>query len=110
MIVPITPHAVQELLAGGEIEVVDVREAHEWATGHIPGARRVGLNELRNNPKGALPRDGVVFVCAAGVRSETAARIALSNGLTRVYNLTSGMRGWAKLGLPLALPELAAAV
>lgn len=110
MILPITPHAVQELLVRGDVEVVDVREAHEWATGHIPGARRVGLNELRSNPQAALPRDGVVFVCAAGIRSETAARIAISHGLTRVYNLTAGMRGWAKTGLPVALPELAAAV
>jgi len=110
MILPITPHAAQELLARGEVEVVDVREAHEWATGHIPGARRVGLNELRRNPKAALPRHGIVFVCAAGVRSETAARIAVTHGLTRVYNLTAGMRGWAKAGLPIAHPELAAAV
>jgi len=110
MILPITAHAVQELLARGDVEVIDVREAHEWATGHIAGARRVALNELRNNPQAALLRDSVVFVCAAGVRSETAARIAVAHGLTRVYNMTSGMRGWVRAGLPVALPELAAAV
>jgi rhodanese-related sulfurtransferase len=110
MIVPITPDAVHELLVRGEVEVVDVREAAEWASGYIPGARRVALSELRRNPKASLSRDGVVFVCAAGMRSETAARLAVANGLSRVYNLTVGMRGWVKLGLPLAYPELAVAV
>lgn len=110
MIVPISPETTQELLLGGEVEVIDVREAHEWATGTIPGARRLALSELRRNPKDAFSRDGVVFVCAAGIRSEAAARIAAANGLTRVYNLTAGMRGWVKAGLPLAYPELATAV
>lgn len=110
MIVKISPEAAQELLLRGEVEVIDVREPHEWATGTIPGARRFALSDLRRNPKDALSRDGVVFVCAAGIRSEAAARIAVANGLTRVYNLAAGMRGWVKVGLPLTYPELAAAV
>jgi rhodanese-related sulfurtransferase len=110
MILPITPDAAYELVLRGEVEVVDVREPSEWASGFIPGARRIPLSELRRNPKAALSRDGVVFVCAAGIRSETAARLAVAAGLSRVYNLTAGMRGWVKLGLPLAFPEIAAAV
>ena len=38
-----------------------------------PGARLVPLQRLRANPKDELPRDGIIFVCAAGVRSEAAA-------------------------------------
>ena len=110
MVQAITPHAAQQLLASGEVEVIDVREPHEWATGTIPGARRIALGELRRNPKAALTRDDVIFVCAAGVRSETAARVAVASGLKRVYNLTCGMRGWERAGLPVAYPELAAAV
>jgi rhodanese-related sulfurtransferase len=110
MIVPITPDAAHELLLRGEVEVVDVREASEWASGYIPGARCIALSDLRRNPKEALSRDGIVFVCSAGIRSETAARLAVATGLSRVYNLTAGMRGWVKLGLPLAYPQVAAAV
>jgi rhodanese-related sulfurtransferase len=110
MILSVSPQAAQALLVRGEVEVIDVREAHEWAAGYIPGARHVPLSELRAKPRETLTRDGLVFVCAAGVRSETAARIALANGVARVYNLTAGMRGWTKAGLPVAHPELAAAV
>jgi rhodanese-related sulfurtransferase len=35
------------------------------------------------------------------VRSETAARVALQNGRTQVYNLGGGTRSWSKAGLPL---------
>jgi rhodanese-related sulfurtransferase len=110
MINQVTPHDAHALIARGEVEVVDVREAGEWATGHIAGARHVPLARFRAAPEGTLPHDGVLFVCAAGIRSETAARIAVANGVTRVYNLRGGTQAWVKAGLPLAHDELSVAV
>ena len=101
MVQAINPKQAQELIARGGFDVVDVREPAEWSTGHLPGSRLVPLGSLRGSPKTALTRDGVIFVCAAGVRSEAAARLALANGFAQVYNLTGGTRGWAKAGLPL---------
>ena len=101
MIVSIDPQQAQELISRGEVEVIDVRDPGEWSGGHLAGARLVPLDQLRSNPKGVLVRDGVIFVCAAGVRSQTAARIAANHGLTRVYNLSGGTRAWVKAGLPL---------
>ena len=46
-------------------------------------------------------KQGILFVCAAGVRSQTAARIAAGIGLTKIYSLTGGTRAWVKVGLPL---------
>jgi rhodanese-related sulfurtransferase len=101
MIVSLTSQQAQDLIARGEVEVVDVREPAEWCGGHIDGARLVPLGQLRSNPKTELKRDGVLFVCAAGVRSQTAARIAEAQGLSRIYNLSGGTRAWVKAGLPL---------
>jgi rhodanese-related sulfurtransferase len=97
----ITPLQAQELIANAHLDIVDVREPSEWSTGRLPGARLVPLGELRAHPKESLPRDGIIFVCAAGVRSETAARVALQNGCTQVYNLGGGTRSWTKAGFPL---------
>lgn len=101
MVQSITVKQAAELIAKGDIEVVDVREHAEWTTGHIAGARLLPLTELQANPKAKLPSDGVLFVCAAGVRSQTAARIARQYGLTRVYTMMGGTRGWGNAGLPL---------
>jgi rhodanese-related sulfurtransferase len=101
MVKPLTPKQASERIAQGSVEVIDVRDPHEWIDGHVPTARLVPLAELRQNPRAALPRDGVIFVCAAGVRSETAARLAAQQGLKEVYNLTGGTRAWIKAGLPL---------
>jgi rhodanese-related sulfurtransferase len=110
MVKALTPQQANDLIALGDVDVVDVRELHEWTTGHLPGARHVPLDRLRANPRSELPRDGVLFVCAAGVRSQTAARLAEGLGLKLVYNLSSGTRGWVKAGLPLSCDELSVAV
>src|SRR5438477_11257386 len=101
MVQAVGPVQAQELIARGDMDVVDVREPGEWSSGHVPGARHVPLDRLKSSPKSALPRDRVLFICAAGVRSETAARLAVANGLSTVYNLSGGTRGWVKAGLSL---------
>lgn len=97
-----------ELISRGEVEIIDVRDAGEWCEGHLPGARHIPLETLRANVKTSLPATNVLFVCAAGMRSQTAARLAEQHGVTKVYNLTTGTRGWAKAGLPLVAERLSA--
>ncbi len=102
MIQSVTPQQAHELISRGDVEVIDVRDPIEWSSGgHVAGARLVSLPQLRASPRALLNRDGVIFVCAAGVRSQTAARIAASCGLTTIYNLSGGTIAWAKAGYAL---------
>lgn len=101
MIRALTAQQANDLIAAGKVQVVDVRDPAEWADGHLPHARLVPLEQLRANPKKSLPKDNVLFVCAAGVRSQTAARIAAGLGLKNVYSLNGGTRGWVKNGFAL---------
>ena len=101
MVKPLSPKQAAELIAQGGVEIIDVREHHEWLDGHLACAHLVPLAQFRQNPKAELRSGGVIFVCAAGVRSETAARLAAQSGFKEVYNLTGGTRAWLKAGLPL---------
>ena len=88
------------LLAAGEHELVDVREPHEWAGGHLPAARHVPLGVLAAAPHRHLPRDRVIFVCGHGVRSLTACAVAERAGLRDVSSLDGGTAGWVAEGRP----------
>lgn len=103
MVKPLSPKQAFDRIAQGELEVIDVREPHEWVAGHVPSARLLPLAQFRQNPKALQvePQRAVVFVCAAGVRSEAAARLSLQHGFKEVYNLTGGTRAWERAGLPL---------
>ena len=73
--------------------IVDVREPHEFAGGHIPGSRLIPLGSLESR-LGEIPSDrDVVMVCRSGVRSTTACAIMQTAGY-RARNLTGGMIGW----------------
>lgn len=51
--------------------LLDVRERHEWRTGHAPQAVHLPLAQLDKAPQ-RLPKEGpVVVVCASGMRSGT---------------------------------------
>jgi rhodanese-related sulfurtransferase len=100
MPVRISPQEASALVAQG-YDLVDVREPHEWAAGHIPEARHVPLRELAARPQNHLPRDRVVFVCGHGVRSLTACAVAQKAGLADYRSVDGGVAGWAAEGRPL---------
>lgn len=101
MVVSVSPHEASELLSNATIDVVDVRDEAEFWAGHLPGSRAVPLEKLREDPSRALPKDGVLFVCAKGVRSMTAAKLADRLGYANVWSLEGGTTEWAREGLPL---------
>jgi phage shock protein E len=101
----LSPEQAQELITRGDCDVVDVREPREWSRGHLPGARLVSFDRLRQSPKSTLPRDNVIFVCAAGVRSQAAAKVAEESGFSNVYNLSGGTRSWVNAGYALVVGE-----
>lgn len=61
--------------------LLDVREPHEYASGHIPGATNVPLSAIEADPAStwaSIPHDGerqIVLYCQAGVRSQGAWRL-----------------------------------
>jgi rhodanese-related sulfurtransferase len=78
------------------VTIVDVREPHEFAGGHIPGAINLPLSRFRPDeiPAGKPP----VLICQAGARSGAALRQAQAAGATHVRHDPGGMNGWRAHG------------
>ena len=94
-----------------ELLIVDVREADEYATGHIQGALHVPRGVLETAcdwgyaetvPALAQARDKpVVLVCRSGNRTALAALTLQIMGYKQVYSMKTGIRGWNDYELPL---------
>ena len=81
-------------------QLIDVRTAVEYETGHVPGARHVPLEELQD-AAGELDRDRpVVIYCRSGDRSTLAVDAFRASGWD-AYAITGGLVAWADEGLPL---------
>ena len=94
----INPEAAKGLIAKGGVVVVDVREPAEWSQGHIAEAVHIPLGTLMNRPRELLQQDGIIFVCAEGIRSAVACEVAAAIGKTQLYNLEGGTIAWLKQG------------
>lgn len=74
--------------------VLDVREAAEYAFGHVPGAKSIPMGELEAR-LGELDQEQEIYViCRTGTRSDMAAKVLANNGFKKVYNVLPGMSEW----------------
>ena len=82
--------------------VLDVREAGEFAQGHILSARNIPLDELEKRLKEIerYKEKPVIISCAAGDRAGSAASLLRKQGFTNVVNLSGGIAAWRQAGLP----------
>lgn len=83
--------------------VLDVREANEFASGHIANARHIPLGQLATSLKPLEKhKDKTIVVnCQSGTRSAMACGVLRKNGFSQVYNLKGGIKAWEQAGLPM---------
>jgi rhodanese-related sulfurtransferase len=95
----VTVEQATDLIARGDVQVIDVRTPPEYQGGHIPVARSIPLDSVLSSPRAVLPEgQKILFVCQVGQRSAIAAEMAAAIGLKDLYNLEGGTEAWIKSG------------
>jgi len=82
--------------------LVDVREAEEFAAGHIINARHIPLSQVQARA-GEVKKNKskpVIVYCASGARSGAAVAALKRSGYEQVFNLAGGITAWKQAGLP----------
>jgi rhodanese-related sulfurtransferase len=88
--------------------VIDVREAEEYAAGHIPGAVHAsrGMLEFKLSAAPELSRRDlkVVLYCKTSGRAALAAASMKEMGYLNVTSIAGGFDAWVAAGKPVAKP------
>ena len=88
------------LAADPSTPLVDVREPHEYAAGHVPGAVLIPMSVLPVRVE-EIPRDRTVYVvCQVGGRSGQVAAWLTPQGFD-VVNVAGGTQAWMLAGHPV---------
>lgn len=82
--------------------VLDVREADEFAAGHIQGARHIplALLETRLSEIQKFKDKPVLIVCQSGHRAKAAAKLLKAQQFSALNLLQGGMQAWLEAKLP----------
>src|SRR5205807_8994976 len=94
------PRQVADLLARGEIELIDVRAPDEHDAGRIAGDRLIEFGRLSEEAASIDRERTVVFYCRSGSRSAMATQAFRQAGYD-AHNMTGGLLDWDEAGLPI---------
>ena len=89
----------QWVLSAEPMTVVDTRDEHEWASGHVPGAVHIYVPDVPSRAH-EIPHDAPVAVhCASGYRAGIAASLLEQAGLKRIIHVNGEYSDWDRLHL-----------
>lgn len=90
--------------------LLDVREANEYAAGHLPGAIHAsrGMLEfkLSNSPELSSRDLKIVLYCKTSGRAALAACALHDMGYLQVKSISGGFDAWSAAGKPVVKPSL----
>ena len=100
----LTPDEFQSAINGQNVQILDVRTAGEFQSGHIKNALQANWTdktEFANRIK-YVDKDRPVYVyCLGGGRSAAAVEWMKQNGFSNLYDLSGGISAWKKANKPV---------
>lgn len=99
----VTADELADRLDRGRAVVIDVRPTLEYASGHIPGARSIPIDQL-DDAMAALPRSREIIAYCRGpycLYADDAVRLLRTNGF-KARRLDTGYPEWARAEHPTA--------
>jgi hydroxyacylglutathione hydrolase len=92
---------LQEVIHNETGDMIDLRGAAEYNTGHISGAKHVFVGTLLQNLDEIPKNRPVIIHCQGGDRSAIAYSLLVKNGYSNVRNFSGGINEWVKEQQPL---------
>jgi rhodanese-related sulfurtransferase len=99
----LTAQGAVQLINRERAVLVDVREADEFAAGHMTGARNLPLGQLEDRLASTVKNKSVplLLVCATGARAQRAVTIAKKLGYEQAQAVAGGLKAWKDANLPI---------
>lgn len=101
---------VKTYLNRDDVQVVDLRGASEYNSGHIEGAENVFVGTLPQHLDKISKDKPVVVYCQGGDRATIGYSLLASQGFDNVRNYSASMNEWVNKGNPVVTEALEAAV
>ena len=90
----IEPQKVQKMQEEGTVNVVDIRDANSYLTGHIPNSVLLNDANVKEYIESTDKEKPLVVCCYHGNSSRGAAEYFSQQGFKEEYSMTGGFAAW----------------
>ena len=99
----VTVQEAVQLINRRDAVVLDVRDATEYASGHIPNSRHIPAGEVEKRLKELekLKSRPILVSDRTGNRAAATCALLKKNGFQEVFPLKGGVLGWQQAALPI---------
>lgn len=97
---------LSQLKTSTTLQILDVRTAAEYTSGHVPGALNIPIQELseRIDELGRYNRNAPIIVyCEQGIRGHRGVTLLHKAGFTHVQQLEGDMKAWREREYPMTV-------
>jgi glyoxylase-like metal-dependent hydrolase (beta-lactamase superfamily II)/rhodanese-related sulfurtransferase len=95
---PVEVEELEQLVAGGAVDVIDVREPYERDAGYIPGSRNIPYRVIASFADDLAGDRPIVTICETGPRAAIAASVLAARGVRARPVLHGGINDWLARG------------
>lgn len=88
-------------MQAGPCLLLDVRESHEYASGHVPGSANAPLRHLEKYVRNYDPTRPVYVMCESGTTSPAAVERLGLLGFEHIITVEGGLNAWKAARLPV---------
>ncbi|HMT03118.1 MAG TPA: rhodanese-like domain-containing protein [Burkholderiales bacterium] len=95
----------QKLENNNNFTLIDVREDHEWAQGHVPNAIHLARGIIERDIEQTIPDKNheIILYCGGGYRSILSAYNLQKMGYLNVTSMAGGVRDWLNSNYKLVI-------
>ena len=100
MYIAIQAEEAYEIIKGGNITIVDIRDFVSFNSGHLKDAQLVNGENIEDFVRATQLNDPLLVYCYHGNSSQPAAEYFFNRGFKSVYHLIGGFEAWCSLEFP----------
>ena len=99
----VTVQQAVQLINRRDAVVLDVRDASDYAAGHIPNSRHIPAGEIEKRLKELekLKNRPIVVSCRSGNRAAAICALLKKHGFQEAFPLKGGILGWQQAAMPI---------
>lgn len=94
MVKQLSREEAEQLIANGNLVIIDVRDPESFANGHIESAIQLSVADMKDFCQATPKQQAILLYCYHGISSQAVGQYLQDQGFLTIYSLAGGFEKW----------------